>query len=122
MATLEVHDADGRVTRVRITRDNPATFGSDALCDVVLSGSEVAPFHGRIRWSKQRYKVDASPGVAAFQVNGKKLVSSSLYQGDEILVGDCRIFVLSVAEDVTHGDKTVVQPAPAAARGRPPAP
>ncbi|WP_435016843.1 PQQ-binding-like beta-propeller repeat protein [Tundrisphaera sp. TA3] len=122
MATLEVHDADGRVSRYRITRDTPATFGSDPLCDVVLNGPGVSPFHGRIRWSKRRYKIDASPGVAPFEVNGKKLVSSSLYQGDEALVGGARIFVLSTADDVSHGDKTVVQTDPTRGRPAPPPP
>lgn len=120
MATLEIHDANGQVSRVRISRDDAASFGSDPLCDVVVGGPGVAPFHGRIRWSKHRYKIDAAPGASAFEVNGKKLVSSSLRPGDEIRIGACRIFVLNVGEEAGHGDRTVVQPDPTAGLAPPP--
>jgi len=112
MATLEVHDAGHRVRRIRISRENPAMFGSDPMCDVVLDGPGVRPFHGRIRWKARRFKVDASPEVPGIEVNGRQVKSRSLYQGDEIRVGHCRIFLLSTEDGPDHGEKTVVREAP----------
>ncbi|MDX2039145.1 MAG: PQQ-binding-like beta-propeller repeat protein [Isosphaeraceae bacterium] len=98
MGILEVHDGRNRVERVRLTRENPLLFGSNPMCDVVLTGEGVAPFHGRIRWSDRRFKVDAGADIGSIEVNGKKLRSSTLYQGDEIAIGPCRIFVISVED------------------------
>lgn len=108
MATLEVHDAGSRVRRIRITRDNPVMFGSDPMCDVVLDGPGVQPFHGRIRWKSRRFKADASPDVPWIEVNGLQVKSKSLYQGDEIRIGRCRIFLLSVEDGPDHGEKTTI--------------
>ena len=52
MATLEVHDGQGRVERVTISRDQTILFGSSPKCDIVLDGPEVLPFHGRLRWKQ----------------------------------------------------------------------
>ncbi len=112
MATLEIHDGRNQVRRVRITRDNPVMFGSDPMCDVVLDGAGVQPFHGRIRWKSRRFKADASPEVPWIEVNGLQVKSKSIYQGDEIRVGDCRIFLLSLEDGPDHGEKTVIQQAP----------
>ena len=114
MATLEIHDGRNQVRRVRITRENPVMFGSDPMCDVVLEGLGVLPFHGRIRWKANRYKADASPEVPWIEVNGSQVRSKSLYQGDEIRVGNCRIFLMSLEEGPDHGEKTVVQDSPIA--------
>ncbi len=122
MATLEIHDGRNQVRRVRITRENPAMFGSDPMCDIVLDGPGVQPFHGRIRWKTRRFKADASPEVPWIEVNGLQVKSKSIYQGDEIRVGACRIFLLSLEEGPDHGQRTVIQEAPAIeapARSRP---
>ena len=94
MATLEVHDGRGRVQRVTIARDQPVLFGSSPKCDIVLDDPEVLPFHGRLRWKRDRFKVDASPEAEFLEVNGRKMASSSFRQGDEIQVGSCRIFLI----------------------------
>ena len=112
MATLEIHDGRGPVRRVRITREAPAMFGSDPMCDVQIEGSGVQPFHGRIRWKSRRFKVDASPEVASIEVNGQQVKSKSLYQGDEIRVGSCRIFLMTTEDGPDHGDRTVIQEPP----------
>ena len=114
MATLEIHDGRNQVRRVRITRENPVMFGSDPMCDVVIEGQGIQPFHGRIRWKARRYKADASPEVPWIEVNGRQVKSKSLYQGDEIRIGNCRIFLLSLEEGPDHGEKTVVQDSPVA--------
>ena len=98
MAILEVHDGRGHVQRVTITREEPALFGTSPSCAIVLGGEGVAPVHGRIRGSKRKYKVDAGAGIDAIEVNGKRVKSSTLYQGDEIRVGLCRIFVITTED------------------------
>ncbi|WP_435006187.1 PQQ-binding-like beta-propeller repeat protein [Tundrisphaera lichenicola] len=110
MATLEVHDAGRRVRRIRISHDNPVMFGSDPMCEVVLDGPGVQPFHGRIRWSSRRFKVDISPDAPWIEVNGTLVKSKGLHQGDEIRIGHCRIFLLSLEDGPDHGEKTVVRP------------
>src|SRR5258708_5202887 len=100
MATLEVHDSQGRVERVVIARDQPVMFGSSPKCEIVLNGEDVLPFHGRVRWQnrKGRFKVDASPDAEFLWVNGHKMSSSSFRQGDEVQVGACRIFMINEGE------------------------
>ena len=61
MATLEVHDGQGRVQFVELGRDHPVLFGTSAACDVLLDGEGIRPVHGRIRWKKRRFRVEASP-------------------------------------------------------------
>ncbi|QEH33879.1 outer membrane biogenesis protein BamB [Aquisphaera giovannonii] len=100
MATLEVHDDQGRVQFVELSRDHPALFGTSAACDVVLSGEGVRPVHGRILWKKHRFRIEASPDAQYVEVNGTKMSSSSLHQGDEVGVGPCRIYMFRIDEDL----------------------
>jgi outer membrane protein assembly factor BamB len=100
MATLEVHDGEGRVEFIELARDHPLLFGTSVACDVVLSGDAITPVHGRIRWKKGRYRVEASPDAEYVLVNGHKMTSSSLHQGDELTIGPCRMFVSHLDEDL----------------------
>ena len=99
MATLEVHDAQGRVRFVDLTIDHPVLFGSSAACDIVVEGAGILPVQGRIRWAKNRYKIDASPDAESLVVNGRQIVTTSLRQGDELTLGPCRIFVLRLDDE-----------------------
>lgn len=115
MATLEVHDGEGRVSRVEISRDQAVLFGSSPKCDIVLEGPGILPYHGRLRWKSSRYKADAFPDAEYLEINGTKMTSASIRQGDEIAVGPCRIFMLYADDDIppAKDDATRVQPAPA---------
>ncbi len=99
MATLEVHDDAGRVQFVELSHDHPALFGTSPACDIVLAGEGVFPVQGRIRWKKGQYRVEASPDAEYVVINGHKMSSSSLHQGDEMTVGPCRLFLLRVDEN-----------------------
>ncbi len=128
MATLEIHDGQGRVRFIELAQDHPVLFGTSAACDVVLEGEEILPVHGRIRWSSQRFKVEASPDAEYVTINGHKMTTSSLKQGDELSVGTSRLFLLR--SDETAGksrsrslsapgdDRTKVVPGSIAARDR----
>jgi len=100
MATLEVHDEEGRVQFVELARDHPVLFGTSVACDIVLSGEGISPVQGRIRWKKGRYRVEASPDAEFVVINGHKMASSSLHQGDEMTVGRCRLFLLRIDEQL----------------------
>ncbi len=105
-----------------IAREQPVMIGSSPACAIMVEGPGVQPIHGRIRWSKRRYKVDAGAGVDSIEVNGKRVKSSTVYQGDEIRVGLCRIFVIATEDRgaAAAGDaKTVVQAAPPARGAEP---
>lgn len=95
MATLEVHDGRGRVSFVTVSRANPVVFGSDPKCDVLLVDPAALPFHGRLRWKNDHFKVEAFPEARALVVNGQRVVSSGFRPGDEISVGQCKLFLVS---------------------------
>ena len=76
------------------SRDHPILFGTSAACDVILDGDGIRPVHGRIRWKKTRFRVEASPDAEFVQLNGSKMAAGSLNEGDEITIGSCRIFLL----------------------------
>lgn len=142
MATLEVHDSRGRVEYVTIAPNSQALIGSAPNCDVVLRDPNVLPIHGRLRWKRGKLKVEATPDSHSLEVNGRKIVSGTLHQGDEVRIGGYRIFLLNLGEAAPETERTIVQapprvgdaqaspprdrPAarerPAAARERPPAP
>ena len=115
MATLEIHEVGQRVRRVRIGRDQPVMFGTNPHCDLPLDDPSLSGFHGRIRWTQTRFKVEAVDESSFVEVNGRKVKSKGLRQGDEILVGRTRLFLLSVEDDgPDHGEKTVVLDPPPA--------
>lgn len=108
MATLEVHDGEGRVHFIELC-DHPVLFGTSVACDIVLSGEGISPVQGRIRWKKGRYRVEASPDAEYVVINGHKMTSSSMNQGDEVTVGRCRLFMLRL--DETGEPPSPVRPA-----------
>ena len=125
MATLEVHDGQGRVQFVELARDHPVLFGTSAACDVLLEGDGIRPVHGRIRW-KETVQVEASPDAEFVLINGTKMTTGSIHQGDEIAVGDCRMFLLRADEDLepatrskspAEDDRTRVAAAPVVRMG-----
>ncbi|MHB1559027.1 MAG: outer membrane protein assembly factor BamB family protein [Isosphaeraceae bacterium] len=102
MATLEVHDAQGRVQFVELARNEPILFGASPHCDIILEGAGIKPVHGRIRYKAGRFKVEASPDAEFIVINGHRMTNGSIEQGDEITVGPCRL-VLTRAGDEDAG-------------------
>ena len=70
MATLEVHDGQGRVQFVELERDHLILFGTSPHCEISLEGPGIKPVHGRIRWKRGRFKVEASPDAEFVLING----------------------------------------------------
>ncbi|MFO0957235.1 MAG: FHA domain-containing protein [Isosphaeraceae bacterium] len=108
MATLEVHNGSGAVEYVTIRREQPVVFGSDPKCDIRLSGPGVLPFHGRIGWKGDRYRVEAFPESKSLDFNGKQVISASFRTGDEVRIGPCVIY-MSQSDD--PGGKATAAPA-----------
>jgi pSer/pThr/pTyr-binding forkhead associated (FHA) protein len=129
MATLEIHDGRGNVEYVTISHDHTALIGSDPKSDIVLKDPNILPFHARLRWKGGKFKAEAFPEAGSIEVNGKRVVAASFRQGDEIRIGQHRIFLQKIDDLATPktDDKTVVQAppgrpsaiAPAGARGSP---
>ncbi|QDV37046.1 outer membrane protein assembly factor BamB family protein [Tautonia plasticadhaerens] len=117
MATLEIHDGKGRVEYLTITRDQQVLIGSDPKCDIVLGDPSALPFHGRLRWKTDRYKIEATPEARAIEVDGKKVVSSSFRQGSELRVGKARVFLITPDDGPADFEKTKVRARPGAAVG-----
>src|SRR5687768_391023 len=109
MATLEVHDGRGRVEFLTIARDSPVVFGGDPKCDIVLHDPQALPFHGRIRWRKGKYKVEAFPESASLDVSGKRVVITTFKRGDEVRIGAARIFMINPDDGATDLATTHIQ-------------
>src|SRR5262249_36203791 len=70
-----------------------------------LGGRWSKRVHGRIRWTRGRYKVDAAPDAEFVVINGHRMASGSIDVGDEILVGPCRLFLLRMDEVAPAGPR-----------------
>ena len=117
MATMEVHDGQGRVQFIELERQHPILFGTSPHCEIILEGSGIKPVHGRIRFKSGRFKVEASPDAEFVMINGHRMTNGSIDLGDEIAVGPCRLFLLRMdQEDVTGaagpGDRRSTRAAP----------
>ena len=119
MATFEVHDGLGGVQYVQVGRDNPAMFGTDPRCDLVLADPAALPFHGRLRWRRGKFKVEATPEAGSLEVNGRKVIAVGLKRGDEVRVGRSRIYLLNPDDAPVAEAKTEVRPMPKTASARP---
>jgi outer membrane protein assembly factor BamB len=114
MATLEIHDGKGRVEYLTISPSQQVLIGSDPKCDIVIQDVEAKPFHGRLRWKTDRYKVEATPEASTLEVDGKRVVSSSFRQGSELRIGKARIFLITPDDGPAQFEKTRVQARPGA--------
>ena len=121
MGMLEVHDGRGRVNFVAITPAKPLLFGTDATCDIVLHGAGVQPIHGRLRWKETKYKVEATPEAKFVEVNGRKAVSATVRQGDEIRVGPAILYLTESEEAAAPAAGSPAKPRAAAPRKPAPA-
>src|SRR5215472_8264785 len=118
MATLEVHDAKGRVQFIPLAQDHPVVFGTSPSCDVVLEGSGIKPVHGRIRWKSRRYKVEASPDGGFVIVNGHTMPRGSVHPGDWIAVGPCLMYLRHVEGESVPARRMPPRPDQDRTRGR----
>ena len=69
------------------SEDPVLLIGSDAACDVVLSGSAIAPRHAIIVWTSEGPMVRDLQGRALVRLNGDSVREAILQPGDSIGVG-----------------------------------
>jgi outer membrane protein assembly factor BamB len=114
MVTLEVHDRRGKVEFVTIPPQGTALIGSDPKCEVQLDDPEALPVHARLRWKRNRLKIEPASGVPMLEINGQRLLRATLKNGDEIRIGSGRIFVMSAGAGTgaVEVEKTVVRTPP----------
>jgi outer membrane protein assembly factor BamB/pSer/pThr/pTyr-binding forkhead associated (FHA) protein len=118
MATLEVHDGQGRVEFVAVSPRATVLFGSDPACDVRVNDPAASPRHARMLWRRGRYKLYATREGRALRVNGKSLTESAFRPGDELEIGDYRIYLMQdPGEGGAEDDRTRVQERPRAEPG-----
>jgi outer membrane protein assembly factor BamB len=92
-------------------------IGSDPKCDVVVNDPRVLAFHGRLRWKHDHFKVEATPEARFLDVNGRKIVSASFREGDEISLGSHRIVLLSEDDAPVQRGRAAASPSTRGGRG-----
>ena len=88
MATLEVHDGDGRVQFIELDARSSDPVRHELRLRHGPGGSRHPAGPRPDPLEVERFKVEASPDAEYVLVNGHKMTTSSLDQGDEIAVGD----------------------------------
>ncbi|HET9766556.1 MAG TPA: sigma 54-interacting transcriptional regulator, partial [Thermoanaerobaculia bacterium] len=83
---LEV--AEGRRRRHLRLEDGTVTVGRAADCEVVLDSAAIAPRHATLRLERGRAQVTAAAPAARVAINGVTVREGSVWDGDEIRIGD----------------------------------
>lgn len=73
------------------SEDPVLLIGSDATCDIVLSGSDIAPRHALVAWTFDGPILRDLTGDASTRVNGRRVRESTLKHGDSVGVGACEL-------------------------------
>lgn len=76
---------DGPSGRVIFFVEQSAVLGSSARCEIPIPGA--APQHGRILLTDAGYEVQDLTGRNLVEVNGRRLSTSPLREGDRITIG-----------------------------------
>src|SRR5687767_4626297 len=83
---LEV--AEGRRRRHLRPGAGTVTVGRAADCEVVLESATIAPRHATLRLERGRAQVTAAAPAARVTINGVTVREGSVWDGDEIRIGD----------------------------------
>ena len=103
MATMEVHDGQGRVQFIELERSTPYSSAPARTARSSSKGRGSSRSTAGIRFKSGRFKVEASPDAEFVMINGHRMANGSIDLGDEIAVGPCRLFLLRMdQEDVTR--------------------
>lgn len=69
------------------TIDGEATIGSDPACDIHIDSLAVQPHHAKIVKNDNEFTITSAGGDAEILINGQKVSSQQLKDGDQIQVG-----------------------------------
>jgi transcriptional regulator with AAA-type ATPase domain len=102
---LEV--AEGRRRRHLRFNDGTVTVGRAADCEVVLDSAAIAPRHATLHLERGRAQVTAAAPAARVAINGVTVREGSVWDGDEIRIGDALLQLQQVptlAADQSAGE------------------
>jgi curved DNA-binding protein CbpA len=91
-ARLVIEGPSGE-TRAMLLDNKPVTLGSDSDCDVQLEGDaeSVAPEHAQLWFTDGGYAIRSMSPQHPTVVAGQRVNWAMLEDGDEIVIGQCRI-------------------------------
>jgi len=118
---LELCFEDGRMQARKLAV--PCEIGRAPPADLVLKNWRVARRHARIDWRGGACHLEDFGALSGTLLNGRRVARhAALRQGDELIIGPCRLRILTVraAQSAGHGAAwlTTNQSASLAARGR----
>ncbi len=109
---LEV--AEGRRRRHLRLEDGTVTVGRAADCEVVLDSAAIAPRHATLRLERGRAQVTAAAPAARVAINGVTVREGSVWDGDEIRIGDALLQLQQVPALAADQSPAEVLASPAA--------
>jgi hypothetical protein len=84
-----------------------ATVGRMADCDIAIDSKAVSRMHAKItRKNSGDWEIEDTGSLNGLEVSGKPVSKWTLRAGDEIVVGDARIYVGAAP----HSDSTIILP------------
>lgn len=84
-----------------------ATVGRLADCDIAIDSKAVSRMHAKItRKGSGEWEIEDAGSLNGLEVGGKPVSKWTLREGDEIVVGDARIYVGAAP----HSDSTIILP------------
>ncbi len=118
MATLEIRSIDGRTRQFVMRRSSPILFGSGPQCELQIDDPDVPPVHGRIGWSKGRYRVELMPNTPPVCRNGQRVLAAGFRRGDIFVFGQTEVEMLFPPGSEPADSGTTARPRSAEAGGR----
>jgi len=106
---LELCFEDGRMQsrRVRV----PCEIGRDPQAHIVLKNWRVARRHARIDWRGEACHLEDFGALSGTLLNGRRVARhATLRQGDELIIGPCRLRILTVHAIQAAGHDAVWPP------------
>ena len=96
------------VEKKTITRSR-FLIGRNQECELAIHDTIASREHAVIRESKGRFVLEDLKSRNGTMVNGKKITTVTLADGDEIRIGDCRIMFVEKSQDPSKKEKAALE-------------
>ena len=103
MPHLQYLGPDGATLRFKLLR-RLTSIGSSKECDVVITGTDIAPTHCTIEHEAGNFKLESASRSAPFFVAGKKLREHNLRHGDVFVVGPVELSFAAIDPPISNTD------------------
>jgi pSer/pThr/pTyr-binding forkhead associated (FHA) protein len=97
--------AGGESVEKKVITRSRFLIGRNQECDLAISDTIASREHAVIRESKGRFILEDQKSRNGTLVNGKKVSTVALSDGDEIRIGDCRIMFVEKSHEPSKKDK-----------------